>query len=177
MIELLEWAQLLNDLASQQAEPSVSNALVFLYAMAYIINRKGCFITAFILCEFLADGPMLVSLPNSTYYLVMASVYSLLYCHCFYKSMPLKNISGCVIMVSFQIWMSIDAKAYNGNETFVYENYIYIIVFIHLYIIGTLFNWSRIRRSMGDNVRGFMCMLRSNDTISFFWYTTKKTFN
>lgn len=177
MIELLEWAQLLSDLAKKTMEPNVSNILICLYVMSYIINRKSCFIVAFILCEFLANSTALVQLPDSTYYLVMAGIYSFLYCHCVYNFMPLKNIAGCVIMILFQAWMSIDAKTYSGNETFIYENYIYIVVLIHLYIISSLFKWSRIRDSVGDYVRGFMCMLRSNDTISFFWYTTKKTFN
>ena len=177
MIELLEWAQLLNDLAKEVAEPNVSNILICLYAISYIENRKSCFIVAFILCEFLANGPILVNLPDSTYYLVMASVYSSLYCYCVSNFMALKTITGCVIMILFQVWMSVDAKTYNGNETFIYENYIYIVVLIHLYIISPLLKWSRIRDGMGDYVRGFMLMLRNNDTVSFFWYNTKKAFN
>ena len=177
MIELLEWAQLLSDLAKKTAEPDVSNTLICLYAISYIVNRKSCFIVAFILCEFLANSSILANLSDSTYYIVMASVYGLLYCYCHSRFMALKIRAGCVIMILFQAWMSIDAKTYNGNETFVYENYLYIVVLIHLYIISSLFKWSRIRGGMGDYARSFMRMLRSNDTVSFFWYTTKKTFN
>lgn len=175
MLELLEWAQLLSDLAKQTAVENVSNTLLLLYVITYVVNRKGCFLVAFIICELLGNTSVLTALPDSTYYMVMASVYCCLYCFCISNFMKLKVLLGCVIMVLFQIGMSLDAKAYNGGETFIYTYYVHLVISIHLYIMCSLFKWERIRTSMVDYIRSLGFVFRYNDTFSFFWYNIKNT--
>lgn len=173
MLEILGWLGLLSVKKLVVAQ-NVSSALLILYAISYKISNKGCLLTAFILCEFITTSQMAHHLSDSLYYLVGVSVYMLLYCYAYYNKLSINTMLGCVIMILFDLGMALDATIYPDSSTLIYEYYTPINLSIHLYLISTLFRWSRVRRGMEDILRAFTGFFRINDSFSFFWYHVKK---
>ena len=173
MLEILEWAQLLN-VKKLVAAQNVSSLLLILYVISYRISGKGCLLTAFILCEFFANSQFSHHLDDSMYYLADMTFYAALYVYAFYNKLNVNTMLGCVIMILFDFGMALDAKIYPDDSTLIYEYYTPINLSIHLYLISTLFRWSHIRRSMENIFRAFAVFFRVNDSFSFFWYYVKK---
>ena len=82
MLEILEWAQLLNVKKLVVAQ-NVSSLLLILYVISYRISGKGCLLTAFILCEFFANSQFSHHLDDSMYYLADMTFYAALYVYAF----------------------------------------------------------------------------------------------
>lgn len=153
---------------------NANNILFIAYLLVYFFTRKSCFLVAFFLCVLFADTVISDSFSNSQYYLVMALIYSILYWYLSSKKEKLKTICCCGIMLLFQIIMIADAILFPYVETFVWTNYAFFVVSIHVAIICSLFRWSRIRSSLGRYLRAWLGVFRIDDGVSFLWYNIKK---
>jgi hypothetical protein len=153
---------------------NVSNVLIALYAITTINIKNGCFFTAFFLDEILSNVNVLDALSEWQYSLVIAVIYCCLFWYAESKNMKFKTIIACGIMVLFNAGMMFDAIINKETHSFLYENYLLIVVFVHLYLISTLFKWKRIGRGLGAFFRVFSSSIRSNYNLAFICYTVYK---
>lgn len=160
--------------ASVLAAKKTSSLLVILYAIASRKTNEGCFFAAFFVDEILSNLSVLNFLDEYQYYLVIASIYCVLYWHIENKRMKLNTLVACGIIVLFNAGMSIDAIINKEVYSFLFTYYLPIVVLVHLYFIGTLFKWKNARASLGAYLRGFSRLLGHNYNFAFVWYTIKK---
>ena len=166
--EVLKWVQL-NDL-KVVVEQNVSNILIALYVLSYISNRKPTFLVGFLLVELYGHLSIVSSLTNPQYYLGYAFVYTVTYWYIFKQYKMINALVGYVTLIILELIMSLDAILYAETETVIYNSYTYIIVFVHLYIILSLFKWRRIGRNMGLFARSLLCTFCPSYNYSLFWY-------
>lgn len=157
----------------------VSNILIVLYAISYILNRKAVFITAFLLVEVMGMlspvdyivGCSMDCESYEGYYLMCAVGYVFCYWAVFKHTKSIKICSGYAILVLFELTISYEEWMQLNSETFFYSYYEYIIMAIHIYIISTITKRTTINgiaRSITDCIRH---KLDTSYSISFFWYT------
>jgi len=175
LTEFYQWVlQKANE--KQVVAVSVSNLLVTLYVISYILNRKSCFIVAFFIVEFIGVLSVYDSYGLHTRYIAYGIFYGSMYWFLFFTGYRLKIISGYAIMLLFQIVMAIDAFFYYDTETALWANYEYIVVVIHIYIISTITDYKRlnaITSRFASSVRRF-CNIGYSRA---FWYNVFKLLN
>lgn len=157
---------------SVEAARGVSNLLIALYAISYIVTNKGCFFAVFLFDEVISHSIFVDTLSESQYYLMVSLIYCHLYWYIERKNMRLKTIVACGIIVLFNAGMSLDAKVNSEIETIIYSYYIYFIIVIHLYLISTLFRWEFIGRGMEHFIRAVVRFSGVSDAFTFIWYTS-----
>lgn len=170
---LLEWVQVSGK--NLEVARNLSNTLIFLYYIAYLTNKKGCFIAVFLFVELVGNSFIISGLSDSGYYLS----YSFLYCICYAVvvnvSKSIKTLAGYVILILFELTMSYNEWKQPEIETFFYTYYEYIIVAIHIYIISTVFD----RRAFDRFTRGIIVHIRYKCCVSysvgFFWYNLRQS--
>ena len=176
---LLEWAQLKNLSLKALVAPNVSNTLIFLYAISYMLNRKAVFITAFLLIEIMGllspvdyiTGCSMDCLTYWPYYFMYAVGYSFCYWIVFNQTRSLKKCSGYVMLVLFELTITYNEWARPTVETFIYSYYEYIIMAIHIYIIITVIEWGRTIDAAASVFAGVFRQFSTSYSLSFFWYT------
>ena len=179
-MDILElWAvsqnQSVKQLVSVSQSLALSSLLFILYAIVLRTNKKGCFIVAFILCEVFANNVQLPAGYGYRIYLGYAFIYTLMYWVLTIDKAQLKTQLACGIMVLFEARMCIDAIFNSDVETYIYTNYEYITLLIHLYIISTLLPWSRIRRGVVNYTRALYRVSGASDGAAYIWYNCKQT--
>lgn len=155
---------------SVEIAQNASSLLVILYAISYLVTNKGCFFAVFLFDEVISHSLIVDSISEPQYYLMVALIYCGLYWYIESKNIRLKTILACGIIVLFNAGMSLDAGINSEVETFIYTNYIYIVVLLHLYLISTLFRWQFIGRSLGRYLDGFSRAIGISDAFTFLWY-------
>ena len=173
--EIALWVAQLNQNANELLirSPSISDLIVVMYSIAFLVNKKGRFIAAFLLCEVFGNTYTYSKVGGYDLFLGYALIYCLLYWLLHIDKAELKTRCACGIMVIFEARMCIDAFYSSEIETYIYTNYEYIVLFIHLYIIATLFPWTRIKSSLVDYCRAVYAMLRYSDGVAYFCYNRK----
>jgi hypothetical protein len=160
---------------------SASNILIIIYAIAYFIKKEGCYVVAFLFDETLTNLSCMDVLTDPQYYLMSAIIYCGLYWYIEKnienKSIGLKTILACGIIVLFNAGMSIDAAINPTTETFMYSHYICFVVLLHLYLISTLIRWTLIGKSMERFVNACCNTFGISDAFAFLWYNTINTEN
>lgn len=167
--EFIQWAAQLKASAESLTAPSASNAILIAYLIAYLTNRKSCFIVAFFIFEFVGVLTFYDSYGLHYRYLAYSIAISLMYWYLFISGYKLKILSGYVIMLLFQLAMVTDAYIYYDVETFLWTYYEYIIVAIHLYIVSTITNRKRLDKIASDFV-GYLRNIYSTSYNLPFWY-------
>lgn len=180
---LLEWVLPKNLEVSGVLAQNVSNILILLYAVSYILNRKAVFITAFLLVEVMGMlspvdyivGCSMDCESYEGYYLMYSVGYVFCYWVVFNQTKSIKICSGYVILVLFELTVSYEEWTRLSSETFFYAYYEYIIMAIHIYIISTITK----RRSVNRIVRSIIDYIshkrRTSYSLSFFWYTLQQS--
>ena len=173
--EMALWVVQLNQNANGllTRSPSVSDLIFVMYSIAFLFNRKGRFIAAFLLCEIVGNTYDYSGVGGYDLFLFYAFVYSLLYWFLHANSEELKIRCACAIMVIFEAVVCVDAIYNSEVETYIYKNYEYIVLFIHLYIIAALLPWSRIKCSLVCYYRAIYTVLRHSDAVAYFCYNCK----
>jgi len=159
--------------ASVETAQNVSNILIALYAITTINIKNGCFFTAFFLDEILSNVDALDALSEWQYSLVIAVIYCCLFWYAESKNMKFKTIIACGIIALFNAGMMFDAIINKEAYSFLYKNYLLIIVSVHLYLISTLLEWERIGRGLGAFFRVFGSSIRTNYNLAFICYTSR----
>ncbi len=173
LLSLISQSQ--NQLVSVSQNLSISSLIIILYAIVLRVNKKGCFIAAFILCEVYANNIQLPTGYGYRIFLGYAFIYSLPFWLLTIDKAQLKTRLACGIMVLFEARMCIDDIFNSDVETYIYANYEYITLFIHLYLITTLLPWSRIRRSLGKFTRALYGISGISDGAAYLWYNREQT--
>ena len=167
--ELLSWVQLKN--LEQLQNQELSNILLFLYFVLCKSSKGPALLLVFLLVEVYGSLSFTINMTQEQYYLGYSFIYSLAYWYTKQNNYNQNTYVGYGLMVVFQAGMAIDS-IYNGEiETFIYTNYIYFVVSIHVYIMLSLVEWARIRSSVGDCARACMRICSSSDAVKFIWYT------
>lgn len=141
--ELLLWVAQLN-LERAVTAKNVSNLILLMYCVQYLSNKRAHYLCAFLLCEVGA----LTGFTDPAYPVEFFAFYTMVYCYlfviCLASKDTLKIIICCVIMILFQTVMIKDAILYPNTNTFVYDNYASIVLFIHglIFLCGTNFKSS-----------------------------------
>jgi len=154
-------------------QTNASNALLCLYAIASFKINKGCFFAVFILDEVISYSIIQDSFPEYKYYLLISCVYCCLFWYAESKNMKFKTIIACGIIALFNAGMMFDAIINKEAYSFLYKNYLLIIVSVHLYLISTLLEWERIGRGLGAFFRVFGSSIRTNYNLAFICYTSR----
>tara|TARA_R110002012_G_scaffold24590_1_gene82030 strand:+ start:5714 stop:6283 length:570 start_codon:yes stop_codon:yes gene_type:complete len=179
---LLECLQLKNLSPKALAAENVSNTLIILYAISYMLNRKAVFITAFLLIEMLGllspvdyiTGCSVGCVTYWPYYFMCAIGYSFCYWVIFNQTGSLKKCSGYVMLVLLELTITYNEWAQPTIETFLYTHYEYIIMAIHIYIIITVIEWGRTINATNDIFNSIGSIFSSSYSLSFFWYNIRK---
>ena len=150
-----------------------SNILLCLYVFISIKIDKGCYFTVFFLDELISYSIIQNTLSEYQHYLIITVIYCSLYWYIEKNNVKLKTLIACGIIVLFNAGMMIDAIIYKEAYTFLYENYLSIVVSVHLYFISTLLEWKRIRRGLGGFFRVFSLHIRTNYNLTFICYTVR----
>ena len=173
--EILQWVHLKN--LEQLQNQKLSNILLFLYFVLCKNSKGPALLLFFLLVEIYGNLSFTINMTQAQYYLGYSFIYSLAYWYTKQNNYNQNTYVGYGLMVVFQAGMTIDS-IYNGEiETFIYTNYIYFIVSIHVYIMLSLVEWARIRSSVVDCARAFCRICCDSDAVKFIWYTanTKQT--
>ena len=171
ILGILEWALLKGASLHLSPSQSASNLLLALYCLVFVFNRKAAFLVAFLLAEIYGNCNLFSSLTNPQYYLGYVFIYTMTYWYVFKRYQVVKALLGYVTLIIFELTMSLDAILYAETETVIYNSYTYIIVFVHLYIIISLFEWKRIKYNMGVFARSLLCTFWPSYNYSLFCYT------
>jgi len=166
--EVLQW-----ELLGKSVEEArvASNILIIAYAFAFITTGKGCFFAVFLFDELVSHSFVVDLFSEYQYYLFVSCVYSTLYWYIESKGERLKTIVACGTLVLFNAGMSVDAIISKDSHSFIYSYYIFIVVFLHLYLIFTLFKWEYVGRFMGRIVRAWVRFISVNYNIAFICYS------
>ena len=167
--ELLSWAQLKN--LEQLQSQKLSNILLFLYFVLCRNSKGPALLLVFLLVEVYGSLSFTTNMTQAQYYLGYSFIYSLAYWYTKQNNYNQNTYVGYGLMVVFQAGMAIDSIYNSEIETFIYTNYIYFIVSIHVYIMLSLVEWTRIRSSMVDCARAFCRICCDSDAVKFIWYT------
>lgn len=176
LYEVIEWAeQLSQSVENQTRAKSVSDIILILYVIAYMINKKGCFIVAFLLCEIAGVTYNLQTVDGYKLFLVYTSIYSILTLYVYKTSGNSKTFLYCAIMTLFDGALTVDSIYYCEVETFLYIVYVPVVLLIHVLIIFSLFKWRYDWRGLADTVRAFVSQFSISYNAMYFWYTVKNT--
>lgn len=154
-----------------QAAQNASNIILFMFFVAYLFNKKACYLVGFLFVEIVSNLLITDLLTNSGFYLLNVFMFCLIYWYGVYKAFSLKTLLGYGTMILFQLFMVLDAKFYNDVETFLSSGYENIIMVIYIYIISTLFRWETIGKYMGECFSFYGRFFGYSYNISFIWYT------
>lgn len=131
----------------------LSAIILTLYVLVSLHNKKCLvFLVAFLVAEALAYSGLLDSFSEVNYYLTMSAIY----CSAFYlirlRMEHIKLLNPCVIFITFNVWMVLDAYFFGEVETFVYSNYESIVCVAHLYCLSIFIQWKLLAHDLGKGV-------------------------
>lgn len=173
MLELLQWAQVS---AQKVTVQNASSIILLLYFVTFIVNKKGFYIGAFLLVEFMGYSSLMDWCSDEFYYLNYASIYCICY---WYEAVIGKNIKILLaygIMIIFQSTMVLDAYIYPDIATRIYYAYEFVVVGIHIYIVIMLINFRRLWQTLGDSFNSVLNLLSVGYNMSFC-YTVNTLLN
>ena len=154
-MELLEWVVQASQSATnakQLIQSQNLSSLIFAAYVALSVSIKDSrFLAAFFMCELWAQGIWVSEYGELSFYAVYAVIYGFLYWSAV-KRYSWFVVTSVMLMMVFEIWMTIDAANYKGVNSFFYENYIYFVVFIHLCIVASFVKWRLLTKRMGKIV-------------------------
>jgi len=166
--DILSQSDQLNHLSNKiQQASGQTDPILATYALLCFVVKKGRYIAAFILCEVFGNTYFHSSTGGWEVFLGYALIYSVLYWSC---RENIKTSMACATMVIFETVMILDARYYSDVKTVLYVNYEYIVTAIHLYIIGTLLPWERIRRSLGNTIRAIYGLFSNSNSAAYISY-------
>jgi len=155
-----------------------------IYTVAFFVNRKSAlFLIACITSEYIGRFSLFSWALNYEYGVFMHLFWSIIYCCClmFYRlSIDKMNnkikltIIFTMVLIFFQLIMAFDCKWSEGDATFLYGSYKYIIIFIHCCIVSSFVEWRNIINFLDELSSSVRCIFRPNGYFMFYRYNNKK---
>lgn len=153
--------------------------------VAIFINRNSSiYLVSCLVSEFIGRFALFSWALTHEWGTFMHLIWSLIYCMCLVMywvsldSVTKKTnltIIFTVILILFQIIMALDCKWSDGNVTFLYSSYKYVIVLIHCCIVSTFIEWGNIIRTMDEFSASIRGVISINGYCVLFWYTDEDT--
>jgi hypothetical protein len=165
MLELLQWVHLSG--RKVEIARNISDILIALYFVSYLINKKAFYIGAFLFIEFMGSSALVDWSSNVFFYLMYASLYSLCYHYQLEKGKNIKILFAYGIMVLFQTAMVLDAYIYKDTITHIYQAYEFVVVGIHIYIIIALIKPRKLIKTLGNSANWLSNFLGIGYSLSF----------
>jgi hypothetical protein len=165
MLELLQCLHL--SAKKVEVARSISDILIILYSLSYLINKKGFYIAAFLVIEFIGSSFLLESYSNLIFYVFISSSFALCYWYEVVIGKNIKIVLAYGIMVLFQLMMVLDAYFYKDIITRIYQAYEFVIVGVHLYIIIVLIEPRKLIKTLGDSINSLSDFLGIGYNLSF----------
>lgn len=158
--------------------------LLAIYMVAFFVNDKSIYyFLAFIASEFIGRFALFSWALNYEWGVFMHLVWAIIYSCCllFYwlatdriTNKIKLTIIFSVVLICFQLIMTLDCKWSEGNATFLYNNYKYIIILIHCCIVSAFIKWGNIIRFMDEFASSVRCIFCLNGYFMFYRYNNKK---
>jgi len=157
--------------------------LLAIYMVAFLINGRSIhYFLAFIASEFIGRFSLFSWAITYEWGVFMHLIWSIIYALCFmFFWLSLSEVNKknkltmllTVVMILFQFVMALDCKWSEGNATFLYNSYKYLIIIIHCYIVSTFIKWGNIIAFMDEHVIGIRGIFGGNGYFMFYWYNKK----
>lgn len=173
----MEWVLELWDLqsASVQAAQKISSIVFVFYLFAYYLTKECCFIAAFFIDELISNLSLFDPLLAYQYQLLPVFIYCGLYWHLtINRNKPKVNqLLGCVVIILFNLMVARDAYNNPDVETIIYNNYEYMYVVVHIFLIHTIIDRRLLRRFSSVIISYIGLLVGTNYNMPFIWYTIK----
>lgn len=153
--------------------------------IAFFVNKKSTFfLVACIASEYIGRFSLFSWALNYEYGVFMHLFWSIIYCCClmFYwlsidriDSKIKLTIVFTVILIFFQLIMAFDCKWSEGNATFLYYIYKYLIIIIHYCIVSTFIKWGSVIGFMDEFFVGFRGILGANGYFCLYRYNNENS--
>ena len=158
--------------------------LLAIYTVAFFVNTKSTiYFVTFVIAEFIGRFSLFSWALEYEYGVFMHLIWAVIYSSCFMlywlslSQVKTKNkftMLFTVIMILFQFIMALDSKESEGNATFLFTSYKYIIVFIHCCIVSTFIEWRNIINFLDEFTSSSWRFFRLNGYFMFYRYNNKK---
>lgn len=149
--------------------------------VAIFINRNSSvYLVSCLLSEFVGRFTLFSWALTHEWGTFMHLIWSVIYCMCLMTYLlSLDRVTKktnltmifTVVLILFQIIMALDCKWSDGDVTFLYISYKYIIVLIHCCIVSTFIKWGNIIGTMDEFSAGIRDIISINGYCVFCWYT------
>lgn len=140
--------------------------------VAFLFDRRAGTLLLTCLCAEYVGWATVFSWSNTIYYGMLTHLmWGMIYAYYMLKCNPSnKLLKLCGIMVLFQLIMSVDCWSCNGDKTYLFVLYKYILVAIHCCIVSTFIKARRIISIMGGIASAFRMVCASYGFNVGFWY-------
>lgn len=164
----MQWleAQSVKNLVAEQS----ANSLLLAYFVSYLLNRKAAFIVAFLCVEFYGNSFISDYLNNVNFYMGYAAIYCLVYFYLHKRKERKRTLAAVILIILLDVGSALDAYAYPNIETYFYQTYAYLYVFVHAVLLVSLINWRILSDIMGCFFNAFIGNFGISYRMSFFCY-------
>lgn len=154
-----------------------------IYMVAFFVNRKSlAYLLACITSEVVGRASFFHWAFDYEYGVFIHMFWAIIYCYCLMLyCMSIVNFkltaALTLVLVFYQLIMAWDCKWSEGNATFLYDSYKYIIIFIHCCIVSSLIERRNIVSRMDESASRFWRVFSLNGHFLFFGYNNKNIKN
>ena len=151
----------------------LSIVIIAAYMVAFLCDKKAfTLLFASVCCEFIGWSPLFIWSHGYYYGMLNFTVWGIIYAmYVLLESVKGRTLYACVLMVVFQLSMSVDCRISDGAKTNMYISYEYILMLIHCYILSSFISRGNIIRLMGDISSVFRAICAQYVLNMVCWYT------
>lgn len=168
MLELMQWLEVNSAVKGTMTQSA--NSLLLAYFVSYLLNRKAAFIVAFLCVEFYGNSFISDYLNNVNFYMGYAAIYCLLYFYLHKRKERKRTLAAVILIILLDVGSALDAYAYPNIETYFYQTYAYLYVFVHAVLLVSLINWRILSNVVGCFLDAFLGHFGVSYHMPFFCY-------
>ena len=150
----------------------ISTGIIAIYMVAFLLNRRAGGLLFTCLCAEYVGWAAVFQWSNDVYYgMLTHMMWGMIYASYLLLGKPTKRLLKlCGTMVLFQLIMSVDCWSCDGDETYLFILYKYILVIIHCCIVSTFIKRRKIVTIMGRVASTFRVFSTHYGFNVDFWY-------
>jgi hypothetical protein len=143
-----------------------------IYMVAFLLNRRAGPLLITFLCAEYVGWATIFSWSEDVYYGMLTHLmWGMIYASYLLLCKPNdKLLKLCGAMVLFQLIMSVDCWSCDGDKTYLFISYKYILVVIHCCIVSTFIQRRRIISILGYITSAFRAVSTNYGFNVGFWY-------
>ena len=150
----------------------ISTLIIAIYMVAFLLNRKSGVLLLTCLCAEYVGWAEMFAWSNDVYYGMLTHLmWGMIYASYLLLGNPnRKLLKLCGAMVLFQLIMSADCWSCDGDKTYLFILYKYVLVIIHCCIVSTFIQRRKIISIM-DSIASVIRGISANYGFNVgFWY-------